>query len=366
MFHQFAEHEFRGTSDVYMTLARACADDASLARPLLAAPPRQRRALLLLAAAQYLLRSAAQDHPLAAYLPVLGGDRRVDAELVPAFADLMARHEEEVARLCATRTTQTNEAARSALLRPAFGRVFDVVGHRPLGLIELGTSAGLLLLPERYGYRFVNVRGVGHRYGRADAPTPLVFSCAVHSGWPDPVATDPVIGSRTGVDLNPVHSDDPDAVAWLRSCIWPEQVDRLARLDAALAEVALVRPRLIRDDLVDAVPSLVSTVDRTVVPVVFTCHALTYLPRARQLHLAQVLHDLGRERDLVVVLNEAADCGVQLFAPSAPAPPPGQTLAALTVVAWLDGRPSVEVLGLTGPHGASIAWAPQLYAHGLP
>jgi hypothetical protein len=107
-------------------------------------------------------------------------------------------------------------------------------------------------------------------------------------------------------------------------------------------------------------------VDSGVVPVVFACHALTYLPRARQLQLAGVLHDIGLSRDLVVVLNEGADCGVQLFAPTAPAPPPGQTLAALTVVSWLDGRPSVEVLGLTGPHGASITWQPRSYVHRPP
>ncbi|MGE5830839.1 MAG: DUF2332 domain-containing protein [Micromonosporaceae bacterium] len=366
MFEQFAEHEFRGTSPVYTTLAFACAEDARLARPLLAAPARQRRALLLFAAGQYLLRTVARGHRLAEYLPVLGGDRPVDAGLVPAFADLLAQHEHEVARLCATRTTQTNEAARSALLRPAFGRTAELIGHRPLGLIELGTSAGLLLLPERYGYRFVDDAGVARRYGRPDAPAPLVFSCAVSGGWPEPVGVDATIGSRAGVDLNPVRSDDPDAVAWLRSCIWPEQVDRLGRLDAALTEVAAVRPRLVAGDLVETVPSLVSSVDAAAVPVVFTCHALTYLPGARQRQLAAVLADLGRQRDLVVVLNEGADCGIQLFAPDAPAPPPGPTLAVLTVVSWLDGRGSVEALGLTGPHGTSIAWQPRAYAHHPP
>jgi len=383
MFVQFAEHEFRGISPRYSVLARACADDPTLAEPLLAAPPRQRRALLLFAAAQYLLRSAASGHPLAAYLPVLGGDRPIDAGLVPAFADLVHAYPDQLRALCADRTTQTNEAARTALLRPAFGRAWlgRPRGHVGLGLVELGTSAGLLLLPDRYGYRYVAEGGAAEggaaeggaerRYGRADAPAVLVHECAVRepapSGWPvtdwPEVAAEPVIADRAGIDLNPVDAHDPDSVAWLCSCIWPEQVDRLLRLDAALVEARAARPRLVRGDMVGTVTAVVSTVEANVLPVVFTCHAVTYLPRAEQQRLVAALHEIGQRRDLVVVLNESADAGCGLFAADPPPLRPGPAVALLTLVKWLDGRASVEVLGPTGPHGSWIGWHPQQYAY---
>ena len=365
MFHQFAEHEFRGHSPVYTALARACADDPRLGEPLLAAPPRQRRALLLFAAVQYLLRTAAPGHALAAYLPILGGDRPPDDGLVAAYADLVGAYGDELRELCARRTTQTNEPARAALLRPAFGRAAHLAAGRPLGLIELGPSAGLLLLPDRYGYRYTDGSGQVRQFGRADAPAPLVFDCVLHGGWPPELATEPVIASRAGIDLSPVDAADPQAVQWLRSCVWPEQVDRHARLDAALAEAVALphRPRLIQGDMVDALPAAVSTVDPAAVPVVFTCHAVTYLPSARQRQLAATLGRIGARRDLVVVLNETADSGARLFSGDVPPPVPGPAVAALTIVYWLDGQATVEVLGGTGPHGAFLSWAPRGYGY---
>jgi hypothetical protein len=37
-----------------------------------------------------------------------------------------------------------------------------------------------------------------------------------------------------GLDLKPVDLSDPGEVGWLEALVWPEQVDRLARLHAAI------------------------------------------------------------------------------------------------------------------------------------
>ena len=71
--------------------------------------------------------------------------------------------------LCATRMTQTNEAARAAVLRPAFGRAAELIGDKPMALVEIGTSAGLLLVPDRYRYRYHDaVEGRDFRRRSAD------------------------------------------------------------------------------------------------------------------------------------------------------------------------------------------------------
>jgi hypothetical protein len=53
----------------------------------------------------------------------------------------------EVATTMLARRTQTNEPARCATLLPALASL-----RQPLAVLEVGASAGLCLLPDRYGY----------------------------------------------------------------------------------------------------------------------------------------------------------------------------------------------------------------------
>ncbi|GAA4701898.1 DUF2332 domain-containing protein [Phytohabitans rumicis] len=362
MFRHFGSKEFRGHSERYEYLSGVIADRPELAAPLLAAPPGQRLAILYFAAVQYLLRTAAPEHPLTAYLPTLGGSRGVDGELPAALADLVAAHGDALTALCATRTTQTNEARRAALLRPGFGRATELLG-RPLGLVELGTSAGLLLLSDRYACEYRRGARV-ETYGPAGA---LTVTCEVRGErWPEPAATALTIADRVGIDLAPIDPTDPRATDWLRACVWPEQTDRLARLDAALAEVASVRPRLLTGDMVDTLPIVLSTLDDDVVPCVFSSNAVTYLSSQDQRRLVATLAEAGARRDLAMVLNEASQCGAELFTGQRPvqAGPRGVlAVGLLTLVMWRGGRASVEVLARTGPHGQWLEWTPQEYVY---
>jgi hypothetical protein len=357
MFRHFAELEFAGQSAVYQRLSEVCADDPTLGRPLLVAARPQQRALLLFAATQYLLRTVAPTHTLAGYFPSLGGTRPVDDELGAVFSEFVVSHEERLAQLCARRATQTNEARRCALLLPA---LLYAARGRPVGLVEVGTSGGLLLLPDRYRYEYTGA-GLSVTLGRPDAPAALVMRCEVRGdGWPY-LTGELTVASRTGIDLNPVPADDPDGANWLRCCIWPEHVDRLARLDAALAEAATVRPRFITGDMVRCLPDAVCDVDRDVLPIVMSSQAVTYLRRADMSRLVAHLADLGAQRDLVMVLNEADRRGIRHFSSAIPQTPMPEAIGTLTVIAWRDGRPSVTSLGYTGPHGAWLSWDPHDY-----
>src|SRR5262249_33473991 len=142
---------YAGSSPLYERLAYGVADRPDLLAPLLAAGPTQRRSLLYFAGVSYLLRTVAAGHPLAAWFPVLGGGREAhDGDPVAAPADLVGSHREALTRACGERITQTNEANRAALVRPALGRAAELTGGRPLALIELGCSGGVLLASDRY------------------------------------------------------------------------------------------------------------------------------------------------------------------------------------------------------------------------
>src|SRR5206468_1573567 len=100
--------------------------------------------------------------------------------------------------------------------------------------------------------------------------------------------------------------------------------------------------------------------------IVFASNALTYLSATQRAALVSALAAAGAERDLVVIVNEAAGCGVRLFSTEAPAGPPAQAVATLAMVSWQDGRPStVDALALTGPHGAWLSWQPASYPYAV-
>lgn len=95
--------------------------------------------------------------------------------------------------LIATRTVQTNEVRRSALLLPAFVLVSREAQGRPLYLLEIGAAAGLNLLWDRYGYHYGN----GLRSG--DMSSPVQISCSLRGALTPPVpATLPKVGRRRG------------------------------------------------------------------------------------------------------------------------------------------------------------------------
>jgi hypothetical protein len=141
-------------------------------------------------------------------------------------------------------------------------------------------------------------------------------------------------------------------------------VDRLARLNAALVEVAAAAPRLVACDMVAGLATELSTVDA--VPLVFASNALTYLTEAGRADLIRTLDEAGARRDLVLVLNEAASAGLRLFAADSPPPAPGFAINTLTLVAWLGGRRTVTALGRTAPHGQWLQWEPAGYPYRPP
>ena len=164
-FRLFAD-EVRGSSPLYERLSLDIAGDPELLALCAAARPGQPLPNLLFAAVHSLLLGGAA-HPLAQYYPTemregavhAKGDADVDAGSVdgdpyPLFRAFCLERRGEIEALLATRLVQTNEVRRSACLLPAFvSAEHELPGHG-LALVEIGPSAGLNLLWDRYGYEY--------------------------------------------------------------------------------------------------------------------------------------------------------------------------------------------------------------------
>jgi len=149
-WRRFAAEAAHLGSPLYESLSLAVDEDPVLKALAARARPGQPHANLLFAAVHFLLLRGAQ-HPLRNFYATLGGTERGDA--FPAFRDFVAAHWNQVAALVETRVTNTNEVARSCVLRAGFVALAQRE-PAPLQLIEIGPSAGLNMIWDRYGMRY--------------------------------------------------------------------------------------------------------------------------------------------------------------------------------------------------------------------
>ena len=120
----------------------------------------------------------------------------------------------------------------------------------PLDLIELGPSAGLNLVFDRYGYRYAE-----GSFGDPDAR--LAFDATERGRVPADLLLAPLeIRSRRGIDLAPIDVATAEGSVLLHSFLWPGLTERAARLDAAIATLleSPSRPELLQGDYVDRLP----------------------------------------------------------------------------------------------------------------
>ncbi len=309
-YRAFAEREARGTSPTYEEWALGISEDAQVTGLLDALEPRERQPNLVLAAARW--------HGAA------GGYADLRRTLLTRWDD--------VAATLRTRRTQTNEAARCATLLP-----FLAALPQPLALLEVGASAGLCLLPDRYSYRYDD----GTHLDPTDGPSPVVLPCALGPGVAAPARV-PQVAWRAGLDLAPVDVADDDACAWLETLVWPEHEDRRTRLRAALALARTDPPRVVEGDLLTDLPALAAQAPDAATLVVLHSAVLAYVPpdaRERFVDLVGTLpgHWLSNEgaRVMPATASLASDRVERGFVvsvdgvPRAYADPHGRALAAI-------------------------------------
>ena len=236
-----------------------------------------------------------------------------------------------------SRATQTNEVGRLATLVPAFAELQREAG-RPLTLLEVGTSGGLCLYPDRYAYAWPPLGGLA-------GSGPLLTADA--SG-PLPVPATPVeVAWRGGIDLTPVDVTDDEAVAWLEVCVWPEQEERRERLRAAVAIARRDPPQITQGNLLDLLPERVEEAGRHGPVVVFHSAVALYLDRAGRERFVGLMAELVDAGACRWVSNEQRDV---LPSVTATTDDPGDDW--LSFVLGVDGR----AVALTHQHGSGIRW----------
>jgi hypothetical protein len=141
----------------------------------------------------------------------------------------LEQHADFLAWAVAERPVQTNEVQRCWVLLPCFLELVRRSGCHELDLVEVGPSAGLNLVWDRY--RYVYRAGEG-------GPTAagLELRGEERRSVPDELLRErPRIGRRVGIDLAPVDVTTEEGALLLKSFVWADQAERLELLDRAIA-----------------------------------------------------------------------------------------------------------------------------------
>ena len=305
-YRAFARLEAHGRSPAYEALASTVADDDGIVSFVASLPAAKRQPNLLFAAARYLLGAPAS---------------------IGSLRDLVRESPAELAAVMRARRTQTNEPARCAVLLPALAQLPE-----PLALIDVGASAGLTMLFDRYSYDYA-----GHRLAGADPDAP-VLHCQPSGPAPLPGRI-PAIVWRTGLDLNPLDVTSDDDVRWLSCLVWPDEGDRAERLAAAIASARRSPPTVFKGDLLTDLPAVVARAPADATVVVYHSSVLSYVTPPQRERFARTVRDLG----------------VSWLTSEAPGVVPGTARPSrdeqMTVLAR-DGRP----LALADSHGTRLQW----------
>jgi hypothetical protein len=306
-YRRFARVEAAGRSAGYETLAHAVADDEVVLAFLQGLRSIKRQPNLLFAAAR----------------AVLG-----EPPLPRTLHELVVHRPEVLQEVMLSRRTQTNEAARCAVLLPALASM-----KGPLALLEVGAAAGLTLLPDVYSYDYD-----GHLVAGRDPDAP-VLRCRPLGPLSLPQRVPEAVW-RAGIDLNPLHVTNDDDVDWLSCLIWPGEADRAERLTQAVAAARRCPPIIHRGDLVDDLARVAADAPCDATLVVYHSAVLAYVGEDKRRAFADAVSEIG-----ALWLSNEGDrvlrcIGIDRVDPGA-------------FVLVRDGH---EILARTDPHATWIEW----------
>jgi hypothetical protein len=230
---------------------------------------------------------------------------------------------------------QTNEVGRSGVIFPGLLAVAAATGL-PLRLRELGASAGLNLRCDHYAY------DLGGLAAGSDASK--VWIAPKWDGAPPPAAAVRIV-DRRGVDIAPLDVRDAATRERLLAFVWPDQIERVERLAAALDAAAADPPEVDREDAAAWTEAHVG-VEAGAATVVFHSIAHQYFPEATKVRLAT---HMARAGAAATVDAPLAWLRFELDDPIALGPPP-----TLRLTLWPSGEE--RLLAHVHPHGSEVRW----------
>lgn len=220
--------------------------------------------------------------PLALYYPYLHNEGAPPlTEAYSFFRDFVLARGAQLRNLLPTARLQTNEPTRCTNLMPAFVLAYQRGGYQSLNMVEIGSSSGLNLLWNRYGYQYRSGLTT-EDITVGDFTSPVQVHCELDGPHlpPLPDMTLPRVASCQGIELYPRDIHDEQDMRWVRAAIWPEELARHQVLDAAIRFAQQEHLHLHQGDACDLLPALLADIPTSQTAVVWSSYAVNQGPIA--------------------------------------------------------------------------------------
>ena len=267
---------------------------------------------------------------LAACYPSAGGDSGCDG-LWPRFRTVVEQHA-AVLRELVHRPVQTNEVGRCAPLLGGFLEVAQRTGL-PLRLLEVGAAGGLILRWDQYRYE-ANDESWGDRH----SPVRICGAFGdLHPSFAVPVK----ITERRGCDALPIDPCTEDGRLTLESYVWPDQVERLRHLAAAIEVAGRVPAQVEHANAADWLEAALADSVSGVATVVYHSIVWQYLSNSDRARFQRMMAASGQT---TTADNPLAWLRLE----------PAQDVAEVRLQLW-PGRED-RLLARSGFHGKPVHW----------
>lgn len=251
-FRKFAVKQCKGKSSLYERFSLAIAEDRELLDLARDVIPGQPAPNILLGAIHLLLLQGYQ-HQLAVYYPSISDNVDVTGDPVPHLKSFCREYADEIRGIVSKHVVQTNVVNRCAVIVPALMFASEQNHGEPYHLFDIGASAGLTLLWDKYKYLYNENEAFG------DLNSPVQIHCE-NRGDQELLLNFQAIQtlSRVGVDIAPVDIRNEEESLWLQALVWPTRTVQRDQLKHALDVARIAPPELICGDATEQLPYLIN------------------------------------------------------------------------------------------------------------
>lgn len=228
---EFGRDRFSG---IYAELCKEITVDEQMLSLATAVLQRGLEPYSCLAAIQYVVSSSGSGLLRSTFF-----DTNIEIENFDKFYSVLREfcldHGDLIRHILRTRIVQTNEVGRSVFILVALDAIRRWFPNSDVGMLEVGSSAGLLLDWDKYCIVLGDDDGIGAAKVFGAKNSDVILRCGLRDAVQYEYTPD-ILVDRRGLDMHPVDLKSADQRHWLQCCIPPDQPERKQRLRAALAQ----------------------------------------------------------------------------------------------------------------------------------